>query len=70
MRRLGNLATPWWMGGVALAAAGVIAARVAAPALGGAAQSTVAIAGQLLALGGLAVIAVGVSRRVHRDSSP
>ena len=66
MKCLGNLATPWWLGGVALAAVGVILVRIAAPSLGGASRPVVEVAGQLLALGGLVVIAFGVSRRVHR----
>jgi drug/metabolite transporter (DMT)-like permease len=70
MKRFGNLATPWWLGGVALAAVGVILVRIAAPFWGGAARPIAEIAGHLLALGGLTLIAVGVSRRVHRSSSP
>jgi len=69
MKRLAKFATPWWLGGVALAAAGVIVARLAAPAFGGAARPAVELAGELLALGGLAVIAVGVSRRVQQGSA-
>ncbi len=70
MKRFGNLATPWWLGGVALAAVGVILVRIAAPSFAGVARPVLEIAGQLLALGGLGVIAVGVSRRVHRGSAP
>ena len=69
MKRLAKFATSWWLSGVALAAAGVIVARLAAPAFGGAARPVVEIAGELLALGGLAVIAIGVSRRVHQGSA-
>jgi len=70
MKRFAHLATPWWLGGVTLAAAGVIVARVVAPALGATAQPVAQIAGELLALCGLAVISIGVSRRVHRGPAP
>jgi len=70
MMPFAKLATPWWLGGVALAAAGVIVARVVAPALGATAQRAVEVAGELLAFGGLAVIAFGMSRRRHRDPAP
>ena len=70
MMPFAKLATPWWLGGVALAAAGVIVARVVAPALGATARPVVEVAGELLAFGGLAVIALGLSRRGHRDPAP
>lgn len=66
MRRLEKFATPWWLGGVALAAVGVILVRIAAPSLSGATRPVMEITGQLMALGGLVVIAFGVSRRMHR----
>lgn len=70
MKPFARLANPWWLGGVALAATGVIVARIGAPALGASAQPVVEVVGELLALGGLAVIALGVGRRVQRDSAP
>lgn len=70
MRRLRHFATPWWLAGIILAAVGVLLARFAAPGLGERARALTALAGELLALGGLVVIAIGVSRRVHRDTAP
>jgi hypothetical protein len=58
------------LGGVALAALGVVLARVVAPGLAGTARPLAEIAGQLLALAGLIVIACGVSRRVHHGPAP
>jgi hypothetical protein len=58
------------LGGVALAALGVVLARVVGPGLGGAVRPMAEIAGQLMALAGLVVIAFGVSRRVHHGPAP
>lgn len=53
MKRLAKFATPWWLGGVALAALGVIVVRVASPAIAATAQPAAKLTGELLALGGL-----------------
>lgn len=66
MSRLARFATPWWLGGTALAAVGILVTRIAAPALDAPARPLVQVAGELLALGGLLVIAYGVSRRMRR----
>jgi hypothetical protein len=63
MKRLAKFATPWWLGGVALAALGVIVVRVASPAIASAVQPAAKLAGELLALAGLLVIARGLNRR-------
>lgn len=55
----------WWIAGLALALAGVIAVRVAAPRLDDPVRAAVSAGGQLLALAGLVVIAFGVHRRAH-----
>lgn len=63
----------FWMGGTVIAFAGVVLARFVAPALPpGALRLTATIGGQLIAIAGLALICVGVSRRVRRtsDESP
>lgn len=65
MPRLAQFGNRWWLGGVALAAGGVFLARLAAPALAPAAQPWVRLAGELAGLGGLGLIAWGVSRRAH-----
>lgn len=70
MTRLARLATPAWIAGLSLAATGVAAARGVTPALAPAWQPVVRLAGELLALIGLLVIAFGISRRVHRSSAP
>ena len=69
MKRFTQLATPWWIGGVILAMTGVLLARLGGSATTGGGRALATVAGQLLALGGLIVIALGVSRRVHRDTS-
>jgi hypothetical protein len=69
MSRYRHLLTPWWAGGVVLAALGVVLARLAGPSLEGTARLWVEAAGKLLAMGGLFVIAAGVSRRVRGGSA-
>jgi hypothetical protein len=56
-----------WFAGTAIALAGVALARVVAPRLAESAQIAGTIAGQLLALAGLGLLCVGVSRRVWRE---
>ena len=70
MKRFAHLVTPAWLIGLVLAGAGIVLARFVAPALAGAWQPGVKVAGELIAFGGLLVIAAGVSRRVHRGSAP
>ncbi|MBI5690875.1 MAG: hypothetical protein HZC55_12370 [Verrucomicrobia bacterium] len=65
MKRLAPLNTPAWRLGLALAAAGVLLARLVAPRFSSSAQPGLALVGELLALAGLAVIAAGVSRRIR-----
>lgn len=69
MKRLARLTTGSWLGGSALAAVGVVVTRIAAPRLDLPVRPLVQVAGELLAIGGLVVIAWGVSRRV-RQSPP
>jgi len=57
-----------WLAGLALAAVGVAAARLLAPALSDTPRSVVTLLGQVIALSGLLVIALGVRRRV-RDAA-
>lgn len=54
-----------WLAGLALAAVGVVSARLLAPALPAVPGSIVAFLGQMTALSGLLVIALGVRRRVR-----
>jgi len=61
-------AAGWWIAGLALAAAGVFGTRVLAPRFTGHERAAFAVAGQLLALAGIIVIAFGVYRRVHRSA--
>ena len=63
MNRIAKLATPPWLGGLSFAVIGVILVRGVAPTLAGSARSTVEFTGEILALGGLAIIAWGISRR-------
>ncbi|HVU32383.1 MAG TPA: hypothetical protein VHE61_03045 [Opitutaceae bacterium] len=57
----------FWIAGIAIAAAGVVLARFLAPSLpAGHARLCTTVSGQLLALVGLGLICVGVSRRVSR----
>lgn len=56
----------FWTVGVGLAVAGVILARLISGETSGAVRVGLTVAGQLLALTGLFVICVGVSRRLRR----
>lgn len=63
------LGNPWyWGGGIAAAVTGVVLARVLAPHAIAGAKLPMTVGGQLLALAGLFLICVGVSRRVNRES--
>jgi len=63
--------SPYWISGTFAALGGAGLTRWVAPGLDGGARLGCTVAGQLLALAGLAVICLGVSRRVHSrtDSS-
>ena len=58
-----------WLAGLALAALGVGLARLLAPAFSAQPRSIVALAGQLVALAGLVVIARGVRLRIEAASA-
>ena len=68
MKRIAFLADPWWRRGLVLAAAGIVLTRAAAPALADPGRSVVALAGELVALGGLTAIAIGIRRRGLRKT--
>lgn len=65
MRGLAKFSSPTWLVGVGLAIAGVSVARWVSPALAMPARSATEFAGEILALGGLGVIAWGISRRAR-----
>lgn len=67
MKSLRNRAR-WWIAGVTTAFFGVALVRVAAPRLDGADRLLVAGGGQCLALGGLLILCLGVSRRISQSS--
>lgn len=58
-----------WLAGLVLAAAGVAIARLIAPAFADRARAALALAGELVALAGLLVIALGIRRRIRRASA-
>jgi hypothetical protein len=62
-----NVATrsPYWISGTLVALGGAATSRFLAPLFDGGARIGISIGGQVLALAGLAVICVGVSRRVR-----
>jgi uncharacterized membrane protein YdcZ (DUF606 family) len=64
--------TRYWAAGTLAAFAGVGLARLVAPHLAPTARIACTVGGQLLALAGLIIISVGVSRRVrnHPASTP
>jgi len=53
----------YWITGVAAALIGILLARAVAPQFSGRSKTLVNVAGQLMAMGGLIVIAFGISRR-------
>ena len=69
MKPFARFTTPVWLGGLAIAGAGVLLARLVAPALAGPWQPVVKVAGELVAFGGLLVIAGGLSWRRRGDST-
>jgi hypothetical protein len=59
---------PYWISGTLVALGGAAMARFLAPTLDAGARAGCSVAGQILALAGLAVICLGVSRRVRGPS--
>ncbi len=57
----------YWISGTLAASAGVLVARVLAPHAAPSLRLSLTLGGQLLALGGLVILCIGVSRRIHRD---
>jgi drug/metabolite transporter superfamily protein YnfA len=60
----------YWIAGTALAFAGVAVARVVAPGYEARTRAALALTGQLVALAGLAIILLGIRRRLSRTPSP
>lgn len=60
----------YWIAGILLAIAGVLLARVVAPGLEGKTRSAVALAGQLIAVGGLVTISFGIRKRLASSPAP
>lgn len=60
----------YWIAGIASAFIGVVLARVAAPHFAEKTSAIVKVAGQFLAIIGLFVIALGVSRRASGQNTP
>jgi hypothetical protein len=58
-----------WLTGLLLACAGVAITRILAPGCGRSLRAGLTLAGQLTALGGLLIIALGIRRRVHPPDS-
>ena len=58
-----------WLSGLALAAAGVALARVVAPSFSAQPRAVLALAGQLVAITGLLVIARGIRLRIENAAS-
>jgi hypothetical protein len=54
----------FWIAGTAIALAGVVVARAVAPLVDGSDRIVLTVGGQLLALGGLFLICLGVRRRI------
>lgn len=67
MKTVRTNAGPWILGTL-LAFTGVALARAFAPSLSGNLRIAATVAGQLLALGGLFVICLGVRRRIKQTS--
>lgn len=56
-----------WIAGTVLAFAGVAVARVVAPDFAGRTRALLLLTGQLVALGGLLIIVLGIRRRLNRS---
>jgi uncharacterized membrane protein YidH (DUF202 family) len=59
----------YWVSGIALAAAGVVIARLVAPAFEARPHAALALFGELTALAGLYVIVLGIRHRLRLDSA-
>jgi len=68
MKPFARFANRYWIGGIMMALAGVTLARFVAPFMEKQPRFYATAAGQLLALGGLWVIALGVRRRFNMPS--
>ena len=58
----------YWSTGVLLAVCGVACARIVAHSFAGTPRLVLTLGGQALALGGLFIICLGVSRRIKQTS--
>lgn len=58
-----------WVFGTVIALAGVAISRVLATGFEGRVHAVFAVAGQVIALGGLFVILLGIRRRLHRANA-
>ena len=58
-----------WLAGLALAATGVVVARLLAPAFEAGPRAALALLGELTALAGLYVIVLGIRRRLRLASA-
>lgn len=59
----------FWLAGSAVATLGVMLARVVGPSLDGRVKIYVTAGGQLLAVGGLLILCLGVRRRIKQSVS-
>lgn len=59
----------YWLTGLILAAVGVALARLVAPGFAERPRSLIALAGEVVALSGLFVIALGIRRRLRRAAA-
>jgi hypothetical protein len=57
----------FWIAGTAVAIGGAVLARVVAPSCAGSLRLVLTVGGQLLALGGLFIICLGVRRRIQNS---
>lgn len=66
MKNVAANARPW-IAGIAVASGGVVLARAVAPSFAGPLRLVLTVGGQLLALGGLFIICLGVRRRIKNS---
>ena len=64
-----NASARHWLAGIALAAVGVVVARLLAPAFDVRLRAALALLGELTALAGLYVIVLGIRRRLRLASA-
>jgi hypothetical protein len=69
MKVFGNLARATWLAGIATSMSGVALARMLAPSLDKPLRLYTTVGGQILALAGLFIIAVGVRNRIRKASA-